>query len=68
MLWTSFTIVLGYDSLSQALVPYITALAAGGTFISAPLEALLAGLIGASVYVRLLQQGTKKDDALEAEE
>ena len=68
MLWTSFTMVLGYDSLAQAFVPYITALAASGVFISAPLEALLAGLIGASVYVRLLQQGTKKDDALEAEE
>jgi uncharacterized membrane protein len=68
MLWTSFTMVFGYDSLAQAFVPYITALATSGVFISAPLEALLAGLIGASVYVRLLQQGMKKDDALEAEE
>lgn len=68
MLWTSFTMVLGYDSLAQAFGPYITALATSGVFISAPIEALLAGLVGGTVFVRLMNQSQKTEEDYIVEE
>ncbi len=53
MLWTSFAMVLEYDSLGQAFIPYLVALNASGVPITAPIEALAAGLVGATVVLRL---------------
>lgn len=61
MLWTSFAMVLEYDSLGEAFIPYLTALNASGVPISAPIEALLAAIVGATVVVRLMPLYGKND-------
>ncbi len=62
MFWTSFALVNSF-TLSEALVPYLDSLVVWGIPISAPAEAVLAGIIGATILPRLsdsLKHGQKK--------
>ncbi|MDD4184587.1 MAG: ECF transporter S component [Candidatus Izemoplasmatales bacterium] len=54
MLWTSFAMVFGFDSLGEAFIPYLTALNASGVPITAPVEAVLAAVVGATIVIRLI--------------
>jgi uncharacterized membrane protein len=63
MLWTSFAMVFEYDSLGQAFVPYLVALNASGVPITAPVEAVLAAIVGATVVLRLMPLYGKNDDS-----
>jgi len=68
MLWTSFTMVYGNGNLIDSFGFYIAALVGSGVVISAPIEWLLAGVVGSTVFVRLQKQVTKKDNEIEMEE
>jgi len=68
LLWTSFTMVFGYSSLTLAFIPYLTSLVLWGVPLSALVEAILAGAIGGTIFLRLLLQLNKKDDSIEMSE
>lgn len=53
LLWTSFTMVMGYDSLGQAFGPYITFLITYLVPVASLIEAALAAFIGGVLMVRL---------------
>lgn len=68
MLWTSFAMVFDYDSLGQAFIPYLTALNASGVPITAPIEAILAAIVGATVVTRLMPFYGKNQESSNEEE
>ncbi len=65
LLWTSFTMVLGYNSLAESFIPYLTALVASFVPISATIEAVLAAVIGGTIYMRLTMNMNRDDESEE---
>jgi len=66
MFWTSFALV-NHFTLKEAFIPYLEALVLWGIPISAPAEAILAGLVGASVTTRL-KESLVRNKSLQTEE
>lgn len=62
LLWTSFTMVLGYSSLGEAFIPYLTALVASFVPISATIEAVLAAVVGGTIVLRLTMNFNQDSD------
>ena len=53
MLWTSYSMVLGTQNLFEDFVPYVTLLAVLLVPVTALIEAILAGTLGAGIVLRL---------------
>lgn len=68
LLWTSFTMVMGYSTLGEAFVPYITFLVTYFVPITAIVEAVLAAIIGGTIFLRLKLNLNKDDESEELSE
>ncbi len=61
LLWTSFTMVMEYESLGAAFKPYLAFLVLYNIPLASVIEAALAAVIGGTVVIRLAQFLNKEE-------